>query len=85
MSKMKKVYNGKTGKYDMVDTSKPTKWIVKNPTKTYVKADQKIKYDLLTVPELKGIARERKLVGYSKFKKAELIKLLEDNDDAPRD
>ena len=85
MAKMKHIYNQSIGTYEPVVPKKPIKWIVKNPTKPYVKADQKIKYDLLTVPELKGIARERKLVGYSKFKKVEIIKLLEDNDDAPRD
>ena len=37
-------------------------------------------YETLRMPELKALARERKLRGYSRLRKAELIDILQDED-----
>ena len=37
-------------------------------------------YETLRMPELKALARERKLRGYSRLRKAELIAFLQDED-----
>ena len=37
-------------------------------------------YKTLRMPELKALARERKLRGYSRLRKAELIAFLQDED-----
>ena len=37
-------------------------------------------YENLRMPELKALARERKLRGYSQVRKAELIDFLQDED-----
>ena len=37
-------------------------------------------YETLRMPELKALARERKLRGYSRLRKAELIAVLQDED-----
>ena len=37
-------------------------------------------YETLRMPELKALARERKLRGYSRLRKAELIASLQDED-----
>ena len=37
-------------------------------------------YETLRMPELKALARERKLRGYSQLRKAELIAFLQDED-----
>ena len=39
----------------------------------------------MRVPELKALAREHRLRGYSRLRKAELIALLQDNEIRPRD
>jgi hypothetical protein len=75
---MKGTYNKETGKYEQTQAPRPKNWVVKNPTEPYVK--EKYNYDDMLVKELKDLARERKLVGFSKLKKAELIQLLKDNE-----
>ena len=37
-------------------------------------------YETLRMPELKALARERRLRGYSRLRKAELIAFLQDED-----
>ena len=37
-------------------------------------------YETLRMPELKALTRERKLRGYSRLRKAELIAFLQDED-----
>ena len=41
-------------------------------------------YETLRMPELKALARERKLRGYSRLRKAELIAFLQDKDNNGR-
>ena len=38
-------------------------------------------YETLRMPGLKALARERKLTGYSRLRKAELIAFLQDEED----
>jgi hypothetical protein len=73
---MKKVFNPKTGQYEAAPAPRPKVWVVKNPKEPYIKNS----YDGMLVPELKALAKERKLVGFSKLKKAELIELLKENE-----
>ena len=58
----------------------PKKEVKEEPKKEVKKAKAKIDYAAMTVAELKDIARERELVGYSTLRKAELIEFLKENE-----
>ncbi|NLL68737.1 MAG: 50S ribosomal protein L20 [Acholeplasmataceae bacterium] len=59
----------------------PAKPEVKKETKAKVETKKEVEQDLesLTVAELKEIAKNKDLTGYSAFRKAELIKLIQEN------
>ncbi len=52
----------------------------KEAVKEVAKVVSKVDYNKLTVAELKDLAKERNLTGYSAFKKAELVEFLENNE-----
>ncbi len=47
--------------------------------KTEIKLEQHVSYDQMKVPELKSLAAERQLTGYSHLKKKDLVELLSQN------
>ena len=47
--------------------------------KTEIKLEQHVSYEQMKVPELKSLAAERQLTGYSHLKKKDLVELLSQN------